>query len=237
MYVSPNISPIVGPPTPSNIWDDCIAYFDFSIDKGQRAIDLSGHGNYAQLGSGANAPTWTATGIQPGASGYLLCNQAAFDNLQQFTVITVFNIASSGGGSGGRIWDKGQRRVFFPAAARVAFAQNLSGGDRTWSMSNSFSYNVPQIATVSYDATSPLTDPVIRLGASTAAITLTSSNTGTVTPDTASDLYIGNNSGAIRNLDGTIYLQAWYKRILTNAEYLQKYNYLRFIMAGKGITI
>lgn len=207
----------------------------------QSILDRSGKGNNAQNGSAATAdtndPIFSGTGVVFGTDDFLKCAQAVFDDLQRFTVITVFRANSLGGSNSGKLFDKTQRNVSYSAGNKLFFTQVRSGSD-IWRCDDVIPLLTNVIAGVSYNATTPEAAPAFFINQNKSAnITRPGTGTGGLLSDAAVDLHIGNSSAANRFFDGTIYLQIWYKRILSDQEYLRAYSYLLGLMAQRGVTI
>lgn len=205
----------------------------------QSLTDYTGRGNNAQLGSTAGAdtndPAYSGQGLAFGGDDYCTSSSPVFDDMSAFTCITVCKPLSAGGLSVGRIFDK-TGRIFRYENIGVAFYQLRGGAFTQWTTGAvNFGNNV--IYSVAYNGASPDTAPIVNINTIKQTLTKSGTGTGGCTSDASADLYIGNRSTADRNFDGTIYLQAWYNRILSDTEYMQAYNYLRRLMMSRGVVI
>lgn len=206
----------------------------------QSTLDYSGHGNTFQLGSTAgsdtNDPAWSGNGLTFGTDDYCKSSSPAFDDMPQFTCITVFKAKTYGGGSNGRIWDKTNRSLYLYGLSTYRLFQVRSSASDAWDGTR---INTTQnsICGIRYNALTPDISPIMYENATKLNVTHIASGTGAISSDASSDLYIGNRSTADRYFDGSFYIQLWYNRILSDAEYMQAYNGLRRLMSARGVVI
>lgn len=209
---------------------------------GQSLIDYSNKQNPAQLGSAAGAdtndPTWTSTGLSFGADDYCKKTKGPpFDDMTTFTVITACKSNSLGGANGGRLWDKQQHNFSANVGNKLRYYRTRGTGSDQWLSSSAFSVGSDQIYGISFNRLTPDIAPAIWISANKSAVTNVGGGSGTVVTDTSNDLFIGNAASADRFWDGTIYYQAWYNRVLSDAEYLREYRRIKAMLANRGITI
>lgn len=195
----------------------------------------------AQLGSAAGAdtndPTWGATGLVFGADDFLKITSSWFDNMPSFTCITAYNSNSYGGGSGGRLWSKANKELLIRSANTIGYYNARSDGNEYWTATKMGLVGANNIIAISHSPATPDIAPLIYLGTSDLTVTRATPKSGTVNSDAAYDMYIGNTSGAGNSIDGTIYLQVWFPRILTDAQYLAAYRYIKSLLAARGVTV
>jgi len=203
----------------------------------QSLADFSNHGNPFQLGSAAGAdtndPTLTAQGAVFGADDYLKSASSVFDDMGQFTCVTACVVNSIG--SGGRLWSKGTREFMVLNGNVLRYFQSRTvSGD--WKSATAFSLGSPFVSSVAYNKTTPDNAPNIWVGNTKSAIVTTATGSGDASSDATCDLYIGNVAAANRTIDGSIYAQVWYSRVLADSEYLQSYRAMQRLCLALGVT-
>lgn len=205
----------------------------------QSLTDYSGHGNTFQLGSAAgsdtNDPAWSGNGLAFSTDDYAKSSSPAFDDMQAFTCITVLNSASYT--TWKEIFWKNERKLEINTTGNMQFVQKIGTiyfGATTY---NSMVANKPTIVGMSYNAITSITPPKIYIDNVKQMITTVNAVPGQIVSDKDTDLFIGNLATAGQGVNGTIYLQAWYNRVLPDAEYMQAYNGLRRLMSARGVVI
>lgn len=210
----------------------------------QLLFDRSPFANHGQLGSTSGAdtndPYYTNQGGVCGADDFFLVPAAAqINNLDRITCMFAGRLDGWGGGNLGRIGDKASR-IFYVSNARLNYTQSFTGAGAVngwWqSVGGSLSLN-PLTAAVTYDRSNVATSPIFYIGGRVSATSVVTTPVGTAASDAASDLYLGNNSSANRNLDGLLGYYLEYNRILSPAEIARNHQYLRGIMARRGLVI
>lgn len=204
--------------------------------------DYSGSNNYCINGSStgvdANDAAFTSNSLRfDGVDDYCKSSSSAFDDMSQFTCITVLNAETLGGNNAGRIWDKGNRKMYLASSNgdKIFYVQTLSDGDKYWYCP--ITLNALQIVFMSYNAVTPTITPNIWINNTKPTISISGTASGTVLSDASNDMILGNASAAIRGFDGQFYRQLWYNRILSDQEYLHNYNVLVRQMAQRGVAI
>jgi hypothetical protein len=145
-------------------------------------------------------------------------------------ILTVTHIAwiystGAGGGTYGRIFDKGSDRGFMRSGtnSRLYYSDPWSGATGQWNTGNIILVNTWYHVALTYDGSLTTNDPIIYINGASVAVTEAATPSGTRTSDAANILYIGNNATADRCFAGTIgeYLEC--SRILTAGEILNNY--------------
>lgn len=204
----------------------------------QLVTDRSGCGNHAIFGSAGaidtNDPLWLANAIQfAELDDYIKLTQGVFSNLPQWSCITVINNYGPGGDGCGRLAYKTVWNI--AANGKLVLSVDRAGQDR-WE-SGGYSYRTNLVTMVGYDRTLPDAGPVMWINDSRQAITRLATGSGNVLSDASYDLHLGNSAAAGKNFSGLFYYQAWIPRILSNAEYLRGYSYLKSLMGRRGIEV
>lgn len=203
----------------------------------QSLTDFSGRGNSAQLGSAAGAdtndPAYSGQGLVFGTDDYCISSSPAFDDMSAFTCITVCK-QNTGVATNCRIFDKNRTGLYLRQDTRTLVGYRYRTSIDLAVSAETIDTSKSIICAFSID-----NNFNYRMRVNDQKLTLTNSptSTGIMQPDAASDLFIGNKATADASFDGTIYLQAWYNRILSDTEYMQAYNYLRRLMSSRGVSI
>ena len=208
---------------------------------GQTLIDFSGKGNSAQLGSTAGAdtndPSYSGAGLVFGTDDYAKSSSNVFDDMQAFTCITACKPLSAGGGSAGRIWDKASSNYAFFSSSNIAFILYRQTAVTQYTSVKTLSYGNNIILGITFNLGYPDNASKIYVNSKVGSATKSGAGSGSYLNIASSGMYIGNRTGADRNFGGTIYLQLWYNRILSDAEYMQAYNSLKRLMFSRGVVI
>lgn len=206
---------------------------------GQTLVDYTGKGNNAQLGSAVGAdtndPAWNG-GVVFGTDDYCKSSSPVFDDMQAFTCITVLNIQTGAT----RIFDKTFNFLtLLPAASyELSFQQHFASGCYNWMGTIALTVGSNYIVSASYNRGNPTIAPAFYFnGIKDTVIAAVSTGAGNVPLDASNDLYIGNRQAADRGIVSPLYLQLWYNRVLSDAEYMQAYNGLRRLMNSRGVVI
>lgn len=134
--------------------------YPYALPQGlpQSLTDYTGHANNAQLGSTAGAdtndPAYSGQGLTFGTDDYGKVTSSAFDDMAQFTCITVCKALSGGGGLAGRLFDKNRRFMAYNSA-RLQFFQYYDVGYEGYKGNIPTVFNKNVIACCMYDGTAP----------------------------------------------------------------------------------
>ena len=189
------------------------------------------YGNPGEQNAAMSSPQVSRTGLLfDGVSGagqddYITVPHAAsIDDLASITWSAWINAATSGQGSGGRIFDKNKRAAWVNSN-EIVFQQNFAAGSNSWhTPAASLSYGANHLVTITYDSSSTSNAPIIYIDGSAQTLTQTSSTgSGAISTDAGSPLCIGNNCSN-RTFDGQIDDARMYNRILTATEAADLYN-------------
>lgn len=208
----------------------------------QTLIDRGPYGYHGQLGSAAGAdtndPTWTGQGLSFGGDDFVKIPAApGINDLAQITIMSAVNLVGWGGGGYGRISDK-KRRQFYVTNAHLYFVADFDGAtEGIWKSSAGSLSLAPHTCAVTYDRTSTSNVPSFYVDGRASTTATESAPAGSMVSDAADDLYLGNASGATRNLDGTMGYYREYSRILTPAEIMRNHQAIRADMARRGVVI
>lgn len=234
----------VGQKAEGIVTDGLVAWYDFVPGGNAQVLyDKWAFGLHGQLGSTSGAdtndPTWTAQGLIYGADDYVVVPAAPqINNVMRTTIMSVIRPDGWGGGSYGRIREKGNGSVMHVRDARVQFNRAFSVTPAGWySEAGSIALGTAYTVAVTYDQGSVLHVPVFYINRHVSATSVVTAPEGVASDDSASNLYFGNNSSANRNFDGPQCCYLEYNRILTPAEIAQNHQVLRGIMARRGLVI
>ncbi len=204
----------------------CVEYPAY---KKQILKDRSGHGNHAQLGSttGAdtNDPQWTGNGLLYGADDFC---RTPITIPQAATIITVVNppnLSVARGFFGNRGGTNYRSYIYCNSGSGVLYYGVASSYDITLG----FNLTAGETACL-----------MMRYGdghiQGFKGATKGDSKTYVNTWGTPAQWDIGNASNSYYN-GGNILFTASYDRTLSDVEYLHAYNYLKRLMAQRGVTI
>ena len=134
---------------------------------------------------------------------------------------------SSGGGSFGRMLDKGASGSTTGWRASMSssgtdsnfnFRYNFSDTDGGWDVTNGIAFGEWQHWVITYDADSVANNPLLYKNGSSQTVTETTTPVGTRSSDASDPFQIGNRGAQNRGFDGEIcHVQVW-SRIITAGE-------------------
>jgi hypothetical protein len=180
-----------------------------------------------------------------GSSGLITFPAAApINDLDDKTIIVVFNADSAGEGSAGRFTDKsgGGTGWLFYYHVSNALGYNHFDDDGvvpvgSWrSASSSISTGSILHGAITYDRTSIANDPVFYVNGSSSATTELITPVGNMDDDNANDLIVGNQASDASTFDGIFYKILIYNRILSASEIADDYNSRQFISTFNGLV-
>ena len=215
-----------------------LAHWKLDESGGSSALDSIA----AHHGSLSSGPSWGA-GLMDGALEFDgvddrvdITTDPELDNLFQGGATLSGWIYASGWGEGGfgRIADKsnaenpasGWQLSLDGADQALNFEAAFSGSTGRWaSPAGSISLNTWHHVTLVYNSKSPLNDPVFYIDGVVQPLTESAAPSGTVNPDLAHDLTLGNHSGAsTRTFDGRLDDIRLYDRMLSASQAIELSN-------------
>lgn len=191
---------------------------------GTVANDIAGRMKGTITASGA---TWeqnlygSGLAFSAAASGvlYTVPTGGKLESMTKFSYETVFNYTGLGGGSLGRVLEKGDVNGYFLVYAdsstllQIFSGRSTTTGQWTFPVTQNTFYHM----VVAYDTTSTSNNPIVYLNGVPVTVTTTAAPVGTLLADDPT-FDIGNISGGTRNWAGKLsYMRAW-NRILNPSE-------------------
>ncbi len=134
-----------------------------------------------------------------------------------------------GAGGYGRIFDKGNNYLYLQSESgstiRMVFA-SLNATTNTVSRTTNYDikYGQWQHVAVTYNSTTPATQPILYINGVATDVTETTEGDGTRTSDAGGTFHLGNNSSGTRTFEGSITEASLWEEILTATEILELYN-------------
>jgi hypothetical protein len=134
-----------------------------------------------------------------------------------------------GAGGYGRIFDKSNNYFYLQSesgsTAQLAFTSiNATANTVSQTTNNDITYGQWYHIVLTYNSTTPATQPVIYINGVATAVTESTEGDGTRTSDAAASLTLGNNSSGTRGFEGCITEASFWEEILTATEILELYN-------------
>lgn len=207
---------------------------------GQQLIDYSGRGNHAQLGSTSGAdtndPSWSGAGLAFGADDY--CNSSITKNTFNWnsghTVISVCKNPSSNGYLK-FLWYVGNHVSLSPNYH--SFAIYFKNADVKYYSYDGTVMDMTSLKTGTYSCYGGIYSPGKMLIWNGTQKVQRKFTVNTNISESANLKLGASQSNSNCLTDGDFYYFVVYNRALSDAEYLRAYNYLKKLMANRGITI
>ena len=179
-----------------------------------------------------------------GSSGIVTFGaNSAIDDLDDKTIIVMFESGGSGENNTPRILDKvsggnaGWLLLLRDDTNRVDFQQYFTDNQGIWQTDTS-SYTDDELLhfALSYNRTSTGNNPVFYGNGVSISVNETLEPSGTQTNDNGQALQVGNRAADDRTLDGIVYKILIYNRILTATEIKEDYDSKMFITNFNGLV-
>lgn len=214
--------------------DGLIALYDPGLQilqsaTGQTLTDYSGNSNNAQLGStagvDANDPTWTSVGLSYGADDYCQTPITITEEATLIVAVTTPDLSVARGFIGNRGGTNTRSSIYMnQTTGSVLYSVASSSGKVS-----GLSLSAGESACLMLRYTN---GDLYGFKGATKSSLLTYTNTW----GTKVQWDIGNIANSVYN-GGNILFTAIYNSVLSDAEYLHNYYYLKSLMAGRGIAI
>ena len=122
------------------------------------------------------------------------------------------------------------------AGGAVVFVRGKDGSNyKTWTAG---AINTNPVVVTVRSVQSALDSAVkINIGNTPQSLSVDYAGTPAIASDAANDLYVGNRVEANSSLNGTVYYQAWFPRVLSDSQYLAAYRRIQRILAARGVTV